>query len=80
MKAITLKLPDTLDQRLTSFVRVQKASSKSAVVREAIEHFLDASPQADEPSAAVIAAKWLGRVKGPSDLSTNRKHLADFGR
>ena len=32
MKAITLKLPDTLDHRLAHFARQQRGSSKSAVV------------------------------------------------
>ncbi len=80
MKTITLKLPDTLDLRLTHFVQTQKALSKSAVVRQAIEHHLSAAPLSDDPSAAVMAAKWLGRLKGPRDLSSNPKHLQDFGR
>jgi metal-responsive CopG/Arc/MetJ family transcriptional regulator len=80
MKAITLKLPDTLDHRLTHFAQLQKASSKSAVVRQAIEFYLSASPQSAEPSGAVMATKWLGLLKGPVDLSTNPKHLDDFGR
>ena len=80
MKTITLKLPDTLDYRLTHFAQVQKVGSKSAVVRQAIELYLSASPQSAEPSAAVMATKWLGRLRGPADLSTNRKHLDDLGR
>lgn len=80
MKAITLKLPDTLDHRLTDFARQQKAGSKSAVVRQAIEHYLNASPKSAEPSGAVMAARWLGLLKGPADLSTHPKHLDDFGR
>ncbi len=80
MKAITLKLPDTLDHRLTHFARQQMGGSKSAVVRQAIEVYLNAAPQSAEPSGAVMAAKWLGLLKGPSDLSTHPKHLKDFGR
>ena len=80
MKAITLKLPDTLDHWLTHFARQQKAGSKSAVVREAIEVYLNAAPRSAEPSAAVMAAKWLGSLRGPKDLSTHPKHLDDFGR
>lgn len=80
MKAITLKLPDTLDHRLTHFVQMQKAGSKSAVVRQAIEFYLGASPRSAEASGAVMAAKWLGLLKGPVDLSTNPKHMDDFGR
>lgn len=80
MKAITLKLPDTLDHRLTDFASTQGAASKSEVVRQAIEFYLSASPKAAAPSAAVVATKWLGRLKGPADLSTSARHLRDFGR
>jgi hypothetical protein len=80
MKAITLKLPDTLDHRLTHFARHQMRGSKSAVVRQAIEAYLNAAPPSAEPSAAVMAAKWVGVLKGPKDLSTHPKHLDDFGR
>ena len=80
MKAFTLKLPESLDHRLTHFARQQKGSSKSEVVRHAIEAYLNSSPQSAEPSGAVMATKWLGLLKGPSDLSTNPKHLDDFGR
>lgn len=80
MKAITLKLPDTLDHRLTHYAREQKAASKSAVVRQAIECFLNATPQAAEPSAAVMVSKWIALLHGPADLSTNPAHLDSFGR
>jgi predicted transcriptional regulator len=80
MKVITLKLPDTLDHRLTHFARQQIGGSKSAVVRQAIQAYLDAAPQSAQPSGAAMAAKWLGVLKGPSDLSTNSIHLDDFGR
>jgi predicted transcriptional regulator len=80
MKAITLKLPDTLDHRLTHFARQHKAGSKSAVVRQAIELYLNAAPQSAERSAAVMAARWLGLLDGPADLSTHPKHFEDFGR
>jgi predicted transcriptional regulator len=80
MKAITLKLPDTLDHRLTHLARQQLGGSKSAVVRLAIEAYLNAAPRSAEPSGAVMAAKWLGLLNGPADLSTHPKHLDDFGR
>ncbi len=80
MKAITLKLPDTLDHRLTHFARQQKAVSKSEVVRQAIELYLNASPQSADVSGAVMAKKWIGLVRGPADLSTHPRHLKDFGR
>ena len=81
MKAITLKLPDTLDHRLTLFARAHNGLSKSEIVRQAIELFLDSAPQASDQSAAVSARKWIGIVKGgPPDLSTNPAHMKNFGR
>ncbi|MBC7376167.1 MAG: CopG family transcriptional regulator [Burkholderiaceae bacterium] len=81
MKAITLKLPDTLDHRLTLFAQAHKGLSKSEIVRQAIELFLDSTPQVSEQSAAVAARKWIGVVKGgPKDLSTNPAHMKYFGR
>jgi predicted transcriptional regulator len=80
MKALTLKLPETLDHRLTEFARARGAGSKSEVVRLAIEAYLDAAPRSSQSSAAVMARKWAGRVTGPSDLSHHPSHMADFGR
>ncbi len=79
MRTITPKLPNTLDRRLPHFARQKRAGSKSAVVREAIEFYLNAAAQDAEPSGAVIAAKWLGLLDGPVDLSTHPKRLEDFG-
>jgi hypothetical protein len=31
-------------------------------------------------TALQITGKLVGKYRGPSDLSTNKKHLRDFGR
>lgn len=62
------------------YARQQESGSKGAVVRQAIEAFLNAAPHCAEPSGAVMVAKWLGLLNGTTDLSTNPKHLDDFGR
>ena len=80
MKAITLKLPDTLDHQLTHFVQLQKGSSKSAVVRQAIELFLSKAPQDSSQSCAVAAKKWAGVVRAPADLASNKARLRGYGR
>lgn len=80
MKALTLKLPDTLDHRLSHFVESRQLASKSEVVRQAIEFYLSAAPRTAEQSAAVTARKWIGVAQGPADLSVNPAHLDDFGR
>jgi len=77
MKAITLKLPETLDHRLTHFTRQPRASSNSAAVRHAMEAYVDAAPQAAH--CAVLATNWLGMLRGPADLSTHPRQLDNFG-
>jgi predicted transcriptional regulator len=81
MKAITLKLPDTLDHQLTHFAQAHKGLSKSAIVRQAIELYLSMAPQASAQSCAVAAKKWAGIIThAPADLSSNPAYLEDFGR
>lgn len=81
MKAITLKLPDTLDHQLTHFAQSHKGLSKSAIVRQAIELYLSMAPQASALSGAVAAKKWVGIIaNAPADLSSNPAYLGDFGR
>ena len=81
MKAITLKLPDTLDHQLTHFAQSHKGLSKSAIVRQAIELYLSMAPQASALSGAVAAKKWVGIIaNAPADLSSNPVYLGDFGR
>ncbi len=80
MKAITLKLPDSLDDELTHFAQSHKGESKSSIVRQAIELYLSKAPQTSSQSGAVVAKKWAGIVQGPDDLASNPGHLADFGR
>ena len=55
-------------------------TSKSEVVRQALESYLTASPRSVERSAAVAARKWVGVLKGRADLSVNPAHMKDFGR
>jgi predicted transcriptional regulator len=69
MKSLSLKLPDTLNHRLTHAAASRK-SSKSDVVRDALEVFL----------ALSLAKDLAGSVSGPADLSVNPSHLKQFGR
>ncbi len=83
MKLRSLKLPKTLDAKLTRYAAA-KGASASAVVREALAEYL-AKPESghDQPRPSTIghlAADLAGSVDGPADLATNAKHLAGFGR
>ncbi len=80
MKTLSLKIPEKLDQRIAHEVARRKIA-KSTLVREAIEKHL-ASPATPGKQASFLdlAGDLIGRRKGPSDLSTNPKHMAGFGR
>ena len=81
MKAINLKLPDTLDHQLTRFAQAHKGQSKSAIARQAVELYLGTAPQVSAQSGAVAAKKWTGIIAdAPADLSSKSAYLGDFGR
>jgi len=79
MRTITVKLPRALAERLSRAV-VRRRSTRSALVREAIEAQLTAEPGPPEGSCFDLAADLAGAVKGPSDLSSNRARLKEYGR
>jgi predicted transcriptional regulator len=75
MKAISLKLPEELDSKVTQ-IATRRRTTKSAVLREAIEAYAGKVKQ----SVTAAAGDWVGCVKGPRDLSTNPRHMDGFGR
>jgi hypothetical protein len=79
MKTISLKLPGGLHAKLDRAAR-QRKQSKSDVVRAALEQFLNGQPAPPAGSLLEAVKPWIGCVAGPGDLSTNPKHLQDFGK
>lgn len=79
MKTISLKLPESLDAKL-SRVAKQRDQTKSDVVRAALEEYLNGERAAAQETFLAAAQKWIGCVEGPGDLSTNPKYMEGFGR
>ncbi len=79
MKTLTLKLPESLDSRLTAAAR-RRGESRSAVVREALEALLGGDDGGRAGSCLDLAADLAGCVAGPGDLSVNPEHLRGYGR
>jgi Arc/MetJ-type ribon-helix-helix transcriptional regulator len=79
MKTLSLKLPETLDSRLTAAAR-RRGQSRSAVVREALEALLGGDNAGREGSCLDLAADLAGCVAGPGDLSVNPDRLRGYGR
>lgn len=81
MPTITLKLPAGLAARLNTVVR-RRSTTKSAVVRQALEaHLEDSARDEDRGSCLDLARDLAGSLRGgPRDLSSNKRHLRGYGR
>ncbi len=79
MNTISLKVPGSLALRLENEAR-QRGLSKSAVIRDALEEYLQTTSAENSGSALALAADLAGVLSGPEDLSFNKDHLRDFGR
>ena len=75
MRTVSFKLPEQLDEALNDLARKRK-SSRSALVREAIE----ALAKGKRRSVTAAVDELASSVEGPADLSTNRKHLVGYGK
>ena len=80
MKTLSFKVPETLDRKLVRAVK-QRRVQKSVIVREALERYLDESDGGMQGGFLEMTRHLNGCVKdAPADLSSNPRHLADFGR
>lgn len=80
MKILSFKVPEVLDRKLAAVVR-RRGLKKSVLVREALKQYLDESREVRRGSFLELAGDLVGCVKGaPTDLSSNPRHLADFGK
>ena len=79
MNTISLKVPDPLADELAK-VAQRQGVSKSALIRDALEAYLQ-THGAERPSSALAqVADLRGILSGPEDLSTNKDYLRKFGR
>jgi predicted transcriptional regulator len=79
MTTISLKLPESVAERLAAEARARQ-TPKSTLVREFIERGLNGDASNGSPSFHALAKDKAGRFRGPRDLATNPKHMEGFGR
>jgi hypothetical protein len=79
MKILTIKLSEPLHAKLISAAR-ERGESRSALVREAIDAFIEGDDQPPHGSCLELAKDLVGSVKGPVDLSFNKKHMRGYGQ
>jgi predicted transcriptional regulator len=75
MRTVSFKLPAELDEALDELARTRR-TSRSKLVREAIE----ALAKGRRRSVTAVAGRLVGSVEGPTDLASNPKHLAGYGK
>ena len=78
MKSLSLKLPESLDNRLSAASR-RRRESKSVIVRQAIEQFLKTEDEIPEGSCLDLVRDLAGCFSGPGDLSYNEEHMRGYG-
>lgn len=79
MRTMSLKVPQALSEKLAA-IAAKRGASKSAVVREALEAYIQGQKGMGPESCLMLAKDLLGCVEGPSDLSYHKKHMRGFGR
>ena len=73
----TVKLPKALAAALARMAKA-RGCSESELIREGIEKVTRAEDDGLDMQALIGPDLGIGR--GPEDLSTNKKHLAGYGR
>ena len=78
MKTLSLKLPEELDIRVGAMAK-QRGSSKSEVVRSALEAYLASEAPTFTGSALDLAGNLVGALEGPVDLSYHQNYMRGYG-
>ena len=80
MPVVTLKVPEMLARKIRIAAQKQH-TSRSAIVRRAIERYIDEDlPDTDQPSAYDLVKEFVGTVAGHQDLSTHPRHMDGYGK
>jgi predicted transcriptional regulator len=79
MKTLSLKLPESLLEKLDSTAR-KRGESRSALLREAIETVIEGESHIRTGSCLDLAKDLAGCVNGPKDLSFNKRRMDSYGK
>ena len=76
---LSVKLPTALHKRLESEAS-QRGTTKSAVVREALEELLRNGARPRKGSLYAMTSDLAGSLEGPRDLSSSKARMRGYGR
>ena len=78
MVTISLRIPESLAAEVAAAAR-RNGVSEAALMRDALEAFLDPGEASHARSALDLARDLVGICEGPKDLSTNAEYMEGFG-
>ena len=77
MTTISLKLPEALLREIAHEAEARRVG-KSAVIRDCVERTLRRGKKTKKSVTCLdLMGDWVGSFRGPRDLSTHRRHLAE---
>jgi len=79
MKTITLRLPETLEMQLNAYATA-RGISRSEILRQALAEYISKAGTAKPDTLLELTKDLAGSVQGPSDLSSNKEHLDNYGK
>ncbi len=83
MNTVSVEIPDALNLKLVEAAK-QRGATVVQLVSDALEEYLAQQEQLPAANSfAELAAEILdapGDESSPTDLSTNKKHLEDYGQ
>ncbi len=79
MYTLTLKIPDIIKEKLKTYSK-SKGLSKSEIVRKALLEYFEKDDFEKQGTFYDLAEDLAGSVEGPSDLSTNKEYLSEYGQ
>ena len=79
MKTLSLKLPESLLEKLDAAAR-KRGENRSTFLREAIETFLTDEFGVKGGTCLELSRDLAGSLKGPQDLSYNKKRMDGYGQ
>jgi predicted DNA-binding protein len=79
MNPLSIKLPRILDKRLEAEAK-KRNKTKAAIILEALHEYLAKQDETEPVTAYDLAKDFIGCGAGPSDLSTNKRHMEGYGQ
>jgi predicted transcriptional regulator len=78
MNTLTLKVPEGIKEKLTTYSK-KKGISRSEIVRNALLDYFDKDDLGREGSFLDLAKDLAGSVNGRPDLSSNKESFRGYG-